>query len=511
MRQSHRLIYNALVGWASHVVEVAIGFLLLPFLVHRLGTACYGIFGLAFSVSAGLDFVRVGLAAALTKFVAGYAAQDRREEINRVLGTTCAFGTAFGLLSGGAVIALQGVLAEAMNIAPADRPTFQASVVLMGLLIAVTFGMMPYLGILLGYQRHDLMRMSQVGVRVLQALLMVGWFLMVGPSVTALAAITLICGGLLHLAWTLAAYRQWPWLRGSPRQFRWDALKMVVGFATMMILIGLSQMLLQQGSRWIVGRMLSVDFVTYLTVMITPAGFIYTAVQDLTLTIMPAASKLQATDDRSTLTDLFIRGTRYSFLIAGLCVAMSVPVLRSLLNIWMGPDFERLAWPMVVLIAGAGLGASGSCAHNLLKGLGKVGPVLVSGLVAAFASLAVMVAAIKWLNANDWAVTAGATTFYLLMLILQNWLCLAATRTSVRAFLWRSYIQPMMVLVPVVIVSHLVAERMGVHGIIATATTAVCTALVFALGFAVLFFSAEEWRLTREIWQAAARRLYPRR
>jgi len=511
MRQSHRLIYNALVGWASHVIEIVIGLLLLPFLVHRLGTAGYGIFGLALSVSMALDFVRVGLAAALTKYVAGYAAQDQREEINRVLGTSCAFGTAFGLLGAGIVIGLRQVLAEALNIAAADRPAFESSVVLMGLLIALTFALTPYLGVLLGYQRHDLMRMSQVGVRTLQAVFMVGWFLVIGPSVTALAAITLICGGLLHLAWMAAAYWHSPWLRGSPRLFRWNTLSMVVGFAVMMILIGLSNMLMQQGSRWVVGRMISVDFVTYLTVMITPAGFIYTAVQDLTLTIMPAASKLQAADDQKALTELFIRGTRYSFLISGLCVAVSVPVMRQLLDIWMGPGFQHLALPMIPLIACAGLGASGSCSHNLLKGLGKVGPVLMSGLVAAGAALVATVVAIKWLDAGNWAIAAGGMIFYVLMLILQNWWCLAVTATPVRGFLWQSYIQPMMVLVPVVTVGHLVAERMGVQGIIATATTAVCTASLFGLGFAVLFFSAEEWRLARELRQAAARRLRLRR
>jgi O-antigen/teichoic acid export membrane protein len=507
MRQSHRLIYNAMVGWVAHVVEVAIGFLLLPFLVHRVGAAGYGIYGLAFSVSMALDFVRVALAAALTKFVAGYAAQDSRDDINRVLGTTCAFGWTIGLLAGGAVIALQNPLADLMSIAPADREVFQDSLVAMGVLIAVSFGLMPYLGVLLGYQRHDLMRLGQAAVRIAQALLMVGWFVFVGPAVTPLAVITLICGVLLHLVWMGAAYRSWPWLRGSPRQFRVDTLKMVLGFAVMMILIGLTAMLMQQGGRWIVGGMISVDFVTYFTVMTTPAWFIFSAVQDLTLTIMPAASKYQAADNQLMLIDLFVRGTRYSLLIAGACVAIFAPILHPLLNLWMGPEFEHLASPMLPLLVSAGLGGSCSCAHNMLKGLGKPQLVLASSLTSAIISLILMAVAIKVFKATDWAVSLGFATFCVLSCVLQNWLCLRVTEASWRKLLWQAYGQPLVILVPVVGGALLLTRKLDVQGVVPTAISAATTVLAFALPFSALFFSAEEWQLARETLQAGLRKL----
>ncbi|MHC4234282.1 MAG: lipopolysaccharide biosynthesis protein [Planctomycetota bacterium] len=510
MRQSYRLIYNALVSWASRLIEVAIAFLLLPFLVHRLGTAGYGIFGLAFSISQALDMMRSAVAQALNKYIAGYAAEGRQDQVNRVLGTACAFSIVFGLAGGAAMVLLRGVLAGVMNVAPEHRADFELALILMGVLVAVSFPLMPYLGVLFGFQRHDILRIGQTSVRALRAALMVAWFLLVNPSVIALVAITAICGGLLHLWWLLAARRAWPWLRGSPLQFRWDALKMLLGFSTFIILIQLTTILSQHAPRWILASMISVKFVTYVVVMLTPAVLLSMVIQDLTLTIMPVASKCQALNDRRTLTDLLIRGTRYSVLASGVCIALIIPIMRPFLGLWMGPDYEHLAPPVVLITACAMVRTSGLCSHNMLKGLGKVGQVLWRGIAEAVVSLGVLVVGIKWFDATYWAIAFALSAGYVVSGILHASMCAAAIKAPVGRFIWRSYAQPAVVLAPILVAGGLVARQAGLRSAVSLACAGIGSALLFAFGFIWLFFSADEWRLVRELWQVARRRVWAR-
>ncbi|UCG17506.1 MAG: lipopolysaccharide biosynthesis protein [Phycisphaerales bacterium] len=507
MRQSYRLIYNAIVGWVSRLVESGISFLLLPFLVHRLGTAGYGVFALALSVSAALDFVRVGVAAALTKYVSNYDAQGRHDDINRVIGTTCAFGIAVGSIGGASVIGLSGVLADAFNVAVAERAEFELAVKLMGVLIAVSFPMMPYLGLLLGFQRYDLMRISQTIVRALRAGLMVAWFLLCYPSVTALAIITLIFGAGLHSVWLAIAHRKWPWLRGSPRQFRWVTFRLLLGFSTMMILIQLTTLMTYHATLWIAAAMISVDFVTHVTVMITPVAFLVLLIHDVTMTVMPAASKYQALGDRSALADLLIRGTRYSFLISAALVVMFVPIMGPLLRLWMGPDFEILAQPMTLVVICAGLSASELCAHNILKGLGKAGPILWRGIASSVIGLAITAVAIKWYGATSWAISLGIATRCVISALLHNWMCIAAIRAPVCRFVWRSYAQPAIVLAPILAAGWLAGRELDLYGLATMGLAGVGAVLLFGLVFAALFLSSDEYDLIRGIWHSARSRL----
>jgi len=510
MRQAYRLIYNALVSWGSRLAEVLISFLLLPFLVNRLGTAAYGVFGLAFSVSATLDLLRAGVAAALTKYIAGYTAQGRQDLVNRMLGTTCAFTTAVGLAGGGGLILLRTTLADVMHIESLYRVEFERALLFMGLLVIVSFPVMPYLGVLHGHQRYDVSRIAQTSVRALRAGLMVAWFLLRGPSITALVVITLVCGAILHVCWVVAARRLWPWLRSSPRQFRWSTLTTLLGFGAMIILIQLTTVASLQLPRWIVASMISVDFVTYFAVMITPYILLSQVMQDLTLTVMPVASKYQAVDDRQILIHLLIRGTRYSLLASGVCVAVVVPIMRPFLKLWMGPDFEHLAPPMVLIAICAALGTSGLCAHNILKGLGKVGQVLLRGIVSAGVCLGVMAAAIRWFHATTWAVGIGLSAGFVTSGLLHNVMGIIATRAPLGRFLWRAYGQPLLVLTPILAAAGWLVHKADLRGAVPLGLVGLGTAGLFALSFALIFFTEQERQLAREVFSAVKRRVLRR-
>lgn len=511
MRQSHRLIFNALVSYAARFIEVAVSFVLLPFMVNRLGTARYGVYGLAMSVTIVLEVLRTAFALALTKYVADYGAQEKQGEINRVLGTTCAAGSAVGFAAAVVMIALVHPLARLFGVPSEYYREFRIALYLTAGMVAVTTTMMPYLGILMGFQRYDLVRVSQTVLQVLRLLVIPLWFIAVGPSVTSLAVIAFLQYTLLHLSWAVTSHRCWPWLRGSPRQFRWESLRMLLGFTTIIVLLQLNTTLGRQAVTWVLSGMLSVDFVTYLTIMTAPASFIASLASDLTLTIVPVASKYQALNDRSTLIALLIRGTRYSFLSSAICVVALVPIMRPFLRLWMGPAFEHLAPPMVVIVACAGIGASELCAHNILKGLGNVGSILVRGLVVTFVTLGIIIVAIKWFGASYWAVSGGFSAGYLISMILHNWMCIRRLEAPVMRFIWQSYVQGFIVMVPVMVGGWWITQHLRLTGIVPLGLVGAGGCAVFLGLFALLFSSPTERGMARDLLLAAARRLRFRR
>ena len=67
---------NVLFNWFGTIASMAVGFFLSPFILHRLGNVAYGVWVLAISVVAYLNFLDLGMQNSVLRFVSkGYTKQ----------------------------------------------------------------------------------------------------------------------------------------------------------------------------------------------------------------------------------------------------------------------------------------------------------------------------------------------------------------------------------------------------------------------------------------------------
>ena len=99
--RARRFFVGVLWNWIGVALNVAIGLLLSPYNIRKLGSERYGIWVLVFSLVEYLWFFDLGFNTSVTQFVAKYRARNEPDQINRVINTGllyfCAVGIVFAL------------------------------------------------------------------------------------------------------------------------------------------------------------------------------------------------------------------------------------------------------------------------------------------------------------------------------------------------------------------------------------------------------------------------------
>ena len=86
-RRASRFFAGVLWNWVGVALNIAIGLLLSPYIIRKLGPERYGIWALVFTLVEYLWFFDLGFNTSVTQFVAKYRARNEPDQINRVINT----------------------------------------------------------------------------------------------------------------------------------------------------------------------------------------------------------------------------------------------------------------------------------------------------------------------------------------------------------------------------------------------------------------------------------------
>src|SRR5437868_2830541 len=114
-------------NWFGVIANLIVGFLLAPFIVHRLGDSGYGIWALVLQLTGYMGVVDVGLRSALVRFVSRHHAQKDTVALSELLSSTLWMYLAFAgiCLIGGVLLAFFALPALHIpaNLLPDARAT----------------------------------------------------------------------------------------------------------------------------------------------------------------------------------------------------------------------------------------------------------------------------------------------------------------------------------------------------------------------------------------------------
>src|ERR1051326_7753383 len=160
------ILRNIWSSWMGYAVTMVVGFLLAPFVVHRLGNTGYGIWTLILSLTGYTGLLDLGIRSSVGRFVARYIALNDARNVNRTI------NTAMAMLGGGGTLAL---IATIIMISGFGRfkvdPGFQASarlaLLIAGLNVSVGLPFGVFSGVLLSLERFDVQsRITIIGTLV---------------------------------------------------------------------------------------------------------------------------------------------------------------------------------------------------------------------------------------------------------------------------------------------------------------------------------------------------------
>src|SRR5262245_58733351 len=134
-----RFIKNVSSSWFSLVVNVAVGILVYPIIVHRLGDTASGIWSLAFATTGYYGLFELGIRSSIIRYVSKYNATDDRENLARLMNTSLCAYLFVALLCMVVTLAISFGATHSFKIAPEFRSTAPWLFLMVGTSVALGF------------------------------------------------------------------------------------------------------------------------------------------------------------------------------------------------------------------------------------------------------------------------------------------------------------------------------------------------------------------------------------
>jgi O-antigen/teichoic acid export membrane protein len=266
----------------------------VPVYVRFLGVEAYGVVGAFVAIQALLSLLDLGVGPALTRELAMLdSATDKVPEKRNLLRTLeiCTWGMGAAMLL--IVAAIAGALTrnwlrpDLLSDAEIHR-----ALVMAGLAFALQWPTTLYSGGLMGLQRHVGLAWIIAGSGTLRALACVAALWLVAPTLesffVAQSAVNLI--QTLCCAWLL-----WRHVPGDSRpRFELNAVRSIMGFATGMLIISATTVILTQVDKAVLSKTLTLEEFGYYAIAGALASGLYVIIGPVFAAIFPRFSELTA-------------------------------------------------------------------------------------------------------------------------------------------------------------------------------------------------------------------------
>jgi O-antigen/teichoic acid export membrane protein len=378
---------NTLTNSLGFVVAFGANLVILPFIVHSLGQDVYGgIWTIVGPLTATLGLLDLGTGTAFVKYISEYHTHGDRHSLSELVNTGMLMYVVVGVVllgiawfSGEALLAALGVTAALL---PDGVFVFR-----IGVLIFVLANILsPLSMVLTGIQRMDLNAYIMIGgqlVNVCGTVLVLG----MGWGVRGLILNSLVVLTCTALTQCFMGLRLVPGIRFGGVYARWEMVRRFLRFGLNLQASKLAQVILFQSDRLVSLRMFGTVTAAYYDVgaKLCSAG---RSMAFLTVSaLIPAASELDARQDRERLLLLYHRASKYTGIAASTLFAFIGFFAGDIMKAWMGPEFLDSVPIVVALAAGYFFNISTGVASALAAGMGRTDFEGKYGVFAAIVNL----------------------------------------------------------------------------------------------------------------------------
>lgn len=358
-------------NWFGLAANILIAYFLSPFVVHRLGDTAYGIWALVLQMTGYMGVVDVGLRSALVRFVSRLRAQRDDKALDTLFSTVLILYGSLALVCFAAGFLLAAFVLPHLHIPAAMLESARITMILAAIILGTDFLFSTYQASLAAMSRWDLRNAVAVGVMVVRAALVVG-FLLAGYGLVTLAVIQLVCSIAGHIVEIVLVHRLLPALRISFRYAQAAILRPIMTHSTHAFLIGIGGTINYEVDTIVIAALLPVDQVTLYVIGSRLVQYLRLLINGTTSIFAPLASELDAHGQHETISQLLIRGSKYSLLIGYLGTAGLLCLGPAFIRIWMGSSYGPTSGKvLMILAAGQIVSLTEMMAGHLLYGLGK--------------------------------------------------------------------------------------------------------------------------------------------
>jgi O-antigen/teichoic acid export membrane protein len=492
---------NVSATWLGLLVHVAVGFFLSPFILHKLGNNAFSLWVLVFSLTGYYGVLDLGIRSSIVRYVARFAATGDENNLAKFLSTSVAFYVVVSLV----VLLLTGIgffhLQSIFKIPPDLLESSRVLFVLAGAGVALSFPLGVFAAVLEGLQKFSWLHLSQIGVTLLQALL-IAITLTRGGGLVALGIITVAMTlvGYLIIMWL--AFRAFP-LRFSSRCVDSKSFWQMLRYSAFVFMILLADRLRFQTGPILVGAMISSSAVAYFAIGSKLVEYSTSAVRSMAIVFTPMSSHLDATGDVVRLRQTLVLGNRACALITFPLCAVIVILGRSIIEVWVGANYLSSYLVLVILSVPRTLYLAQSTSTKMLIGMGRHRVLAAVLLLEGGINIGVSVLLSRHFGIAGVALGTAIPLTVTSVFFLPRHVC-HELDISLRTFLTQAYFLPFTLCVPLVAVLLFMRKEFPAHHYGSLVIQVACSGLVYCFGFALAFLAPKR-PAGIKLWEALIR------
>lgn len=413
---------SVLSNWVALIILGLISFLMMPFMIHRLGDFEFGIYTLAFSVVGYTGLLELGIRSTLQRFVGRLLGMSDRYSLNSVFSTAMTLTVVIGGLIIILSLALCRILPLFFKLSGMQGAEFAWLIVLLGLNIGLGLPVTLLGSYLTGLQRFDLQNALAIFRQSIRALFIV-IVLLRGYGVLAVGA-AIVAASVISLPfnWWMIRFVDKD-VRFSTRLVSFKTARELLKFSFWTLLNNAGQFLRDSTDSIVIGRVLGAAMITPFSVGSRLVDYFRPIIIGMVSPLLPRVSELDGQNRLDDIRKLFLRMTRLSAVASLSIGAMLILHGRTFLLFWVGQRYVS-SYPILVLLTVGGVAslAQYGTLHTLIAmgrhrayGLWTIGEGVVNlvlsviwahqyGIVGVALGTAVPLLAVK-LTLQPWYVT----------------------------------------------------------------------------------------------------------
>jgi len=337
----NQLKAGAVLNYVIILLNTLVGLLYTPYMLRMLGQSEYGLYSLVASVISYLTILDLGFGNAIVRYTAKFRTEGKQTEQYEMFGMFFLLYIAIGLL----VLLLGSLLYFNVNVIFDETMTVaelgKARVMLLLLVfnLAFTFPMSIWGSIITAYERFVFPRILNFIRIVLNTVVMI-CLLYMGYKALALVVVQTVFNVLTLILNYIYCKKELS-IKMYFRNFRWEFLKEVAIYSFWIFLNAIMDRIYWSTGQFVLGATVGTAAVAVFAVAIQLEHMYMMFSTSISSVFLPKVTGMVTTsNDRKTISDLFIRTGRIQFIVMALILSGFIVFGKQFILLWAGPGYE---------------------------------------------------------------------------------------------------------------------------------------------------------------------------
>lgn len=339
---------GAIISYFTVAFNIISGLFFTPFLISKVGNNVYGIYTLVITFL-NYFLIDFGLGNSVSKYISLYRAQGKKKKVNEFISVVFKLFLAMAFIIGVVLFILYFFLESFFSGLTADEIVILKKMyIISGGSAVLLFIFIPLDGILTAYEKFFELKscelLRKIGIIVLSVMaLEIKCDIILVSTINAIVGVVVVIMKMGIIKNEIPIKIRW-------KYFDNNIFAQVASFSGWLTLIMIAQRFIIPIAPTILGRFSNSDEIGIFSIATTVEGYIYTIASCLNGLFLPKLTQMLVKKQNKEINRLFIDVGRIQSMVIGTIVACFCVYGKEFIYIWVGREFEKAYWVILLLI-----------------------------------------------------------------------------------------------------------------------------------------------------------------